>query len=397
MASELAAGVIRESIARLSTTLSHDALKAGLLDLLPAVKVPRSLVALYDDSEHTRLRYFFGTTGDRQSTLAEPVFAANDLLPAGFTAHDDPISVMVQPLTFEAEHLGLLLLQSGASSVVYDILREQISASLKGAALHQSVVQQTSLRERAERAQLEGELRIAERIQTAILPVNVRVPWLGIAAKMLPASEVGGDYYDILPSGDVCWVGVGDVTGHGLRAGLVMLMIQSMVSSLLEQAPRADPTAIVNCLNTALYRNVRERLAFDDHATFTLLRIDANGELAWAGAHEDLLVLRARDGKCESYAPAGAWIGARRDIAHATRSQSLTLEPGDRVVLYTDGVIEAMDARGQQFSLERAIALLEAERGSPDEVLCNNLVEAARRFATLQQDDMTVVVLSYQP
>lgn len=397
MASEFAATMIRESIARLSTTLSHDALKAGLLDLLPAVKIPRSLVALYEDPEHARLKYFFGTEGDHQSFTTKPVFAATELIPAGFAPDDAAISVMIQPLTFESEQLGLLLLQSGASSVVYDILREQISASLKGAALHQSVVQQTALRERAERAQLEGELRIAERIQTAILPVEVRVPWLQIAARMLPASEVGGDYYDILPSGDVCWIGIGDVTGHGLRAGLVMLMIQSMVSSLLEQNPRADPASLVGFLNTALYRNVRERLQLDDHATFSLLRLDAGGLLTWAGAHEDLIVLRARDGKCEVHAPAGAWIGARKDIAHAIHSQSLQLEPGDRLVLYTDGLIEAMDSHQQQFSLERVISMLEADGEASCDALCGALVDAAQKFAIVQQDDITVLVIRYQP
>lgn len=398
MASEFATGVIRDSIGRLSTTLNRDSLKAGLVDLLTAVKIPRSLVALYEDGSSDTLRYFFGTAGSSEAPPAQRVFSANEFYPPGFVPEDAPIALMAQPLTFEAEQLGLVVLQSGASSVVYAILREQISASLKGAALHESVVLQTALRERAERAQLEGELRIAERIQTAILPVDVRVPWLGIAAKMLPASEVGGDYYDILPAGDgCCWVGIGDVTGHGLRAGLVMLMIQSMVSSLLQQTPRENPAALVNFLNAALYRNVRERLDFDDHATFSLLRFDADGSLIWAGAHEDLLLLRARGDKCEVHSPTGTWIGARRDITAATREQTLRLEPGDRLVLYTDGLIEAMNAQNEQFGLDRVIALLEAGRSRTNDELCNDLVEAARQFAVPQQDDITVIVLSYHP
>jgi serine phosphatase RsbU (regulator of sigma subunit) len=170
-----------------------------------------------------------------------------------------------------------------------------------------------------------------------------------------------------------------------------------MVSSLLEQAPRADPVSIVNFLNAALYRNVRQRLEFDDHATFSLLRLGADGKLSWAGAHEDLIVLRARSGKCEIHPPAGAWIGARQDIAHATRQQSLELEAGDRLILYTDGLIEAMDSHGQQFSFERVLELVEANGSASNEDLCNTLVDAARGFALPQQDDITVVVLSYQP
>lgn len=397
LASDFAGGVIRESIARLSTTLSHEALKAGLLDLLPAVKVPRSLVALYDDAEHSKLRCFFGTEGATPLALHDTVYPAYELTPRGFIPQDRALSLVVQPLTFETEQLGLLVLESGASSVVYDILREQISASLKGAALHQSVVRETALRERAERAQLENELRIAARIQTAILPAVLQVPWLAAAAKMVPALDVGGDYYDVLPTAGSCWVGIGDVTGHGLRAGLVMLMIQSMVSSLVEQSPAGDPATLVNYLNAALYRNVRDRLALDDHATFSLLRVDVDGRVTWAGAHEDLIVQRARDGSCDVYPPKGAWIGARRDVSAAMQGQDLTLEAGDRLILYTDGLIEAMDADKNQFGLDRVLALIDSHAKSSESELCEVLVEAAQRFAVLQEDDITVVVLRYAP
>ncbi|MFZ5893201.1 MAG: SpoIIE family protein phosphatase [Myxococcota bacterium] len=397
LASEFAAGVIRESIARLSTTLSHDALKAGLLDLLPAVKIPRSLLALYDGADRSRLRGFFGTVGAAALDVSGLVYPARELTPPGFVPNDTATSWVVQPLTFESEQLGLLILESGANSVVYDILREQISASLKGALLHQSVVQQTALRERAERAQLEGELRIAARIQTAILPSEIAVPWLSVAAKMIPALEVGGDYYDVHPTHGPCWVGIGDVTGHGLRAGLVMLMIQSMVSSLVEQNPDSAPAALVNCLNAALYRNVRDRLALDDHATFSLVRVDPNGRVTWAGAHEDLLLQRASTGKCEIFPAKGVWVGALRDIRAATEEQQVQLEPGDRIVLYTDGVIEAMDSHHQQFGLDRVIALIEAHAHSDPATLCHSLVDAAQRFAIVQQDDITVVVLRFDP
>ncbi|MGC4092571.1 MAG: substrate-binding domain-containing protein [Polyangiaceae bacterium] len=397
LASEYAAALIRESIARLSTTLSHEALKAGLLDLLPAVKIPRSLVALYADAEQTQLRWFFGSDGAQEMAGAEANYPSYELTPPAFVPDERAVSLVVEPLTFESEQLGLLVLESGATSVVYGILRELISASLKGASLHQSVVQQTALRERAERAQLEGELRIAARIQTAVLPVDVRAPWLSVAAKMVPALEVGGDYYDVHPTPNACWIGIGDVTGHGLRAGLVMLMIQSMVSALVEQRPDSEPAALVNCLNGALYRNVRDRLAFDDHATFSLIRVDPDGLVCWAGAHEDLIVQRARDGSCEVFPAKGVWVGARRDISAATEAQRLRLESGDRIVLYTDGVIEAMDSHHQQFGLDRVISMIEAHAGADSVALCEALVDAAQRFAIVQQDDITVVVLRYAP
>lgn len=396
VSTDLAALVIREAIARLSSSLTHDTLKAGLVELLPAAKVSHSLVALYDDADQSKLRFFFGTVNEKPVQLSDAAYDAWKLTPPGWDPEGGPLSLVVQPLTFQTEQLGVLLLESGASNILYDVLREQISASLKAALLHQSVVHEAALRQRAERAQLEGELRIAERIQTAILPSVVQVPWLSVAAKMVPAIEVGGDYYDFHATDAACWVGIGDVTGHGLRAGLVMLMIQSMVSSLLEQCPSADPASVVNRLNAALYRNVRERLALDDHATFSLFHVEASGRVTWAGAHEDVIVQRA-NGSCEVYTPAGTWIAARADISSVTRNQELTLRPGDRIILYTDGLIEAMDANKLLFGLERVISLIESHARADESSLVNSLVQAAQRFSVVQQDDITVVILRYAP
>ena len=393
LASEFAASVIRDSIARLATTLSHGALRAGLLELLPAVKIPRALVALWSEHESGTLECFFSTHAERAVTFPNPNFRGTELFPPEFVPEDEAVALMFQPLTFEEEQLGLLVLQTGASSVAYDILREQISASLKGASLHRSLVREAALRERAERAQLEGELRIAEQIQVAILPVATRVPWLSLASGMVTAQEVGGDYYDILPMQDVCWIGIGDVTGHGLKAGLVMLMIQSMVSSLVQHSPKAEPSTLVNALNAALFRNVRERLQLDDHATFSLLRVEPTGVVTWAGAHEDLVIWRKQSGRCEIVASVGAWIGARSDVSYAMTDQTLQLEPGDRLFLYTDGLIEAMDSEKAQFGIERVCALLESFHELDDERLCSLIISDAKRFATVQQDDITALIL----
>src|SRR5687768_9235631 len=74
---------------------------------------------------------------------------------------------------------------------------------------------------------------IASRVQASILPGEIDVEGLAIAAQMIPAEVVGGDYYDIIPVNDGCWLAIGDVAGHGLAAGVIMLMIQSAVQSLV--------------------------------------------------------------------------------------------------------------------------------------------------------------------
>jgi serine phosphatase RsbU (regulator of sigma subunit) len=112
------------------------------------------------------------------------------------------------------------------------------------------------------------ENEIASRLQASILPGEVDVEGLAIAAQMLPAEVVGGDYYDIIPVEDGCWLAIGDVAGHGLAAGVIMLMIQSAVQSLVRLSPRASPRDLVCALNGALFENSRKRMKRDEHVTF---------------------------------------------------------------------------------------------------------------------------------
>src|SRR5262249_485431 len=157
------------------------------------------------------------------------------------------------------------------------------------------------------------------KIQTSILPKEkqLAIKNLEIAASMDPATEVGGDYYDFLPieaEPGSCFIAIGDVAGHGLNAGLVMMMIQSIVSALVRSVgPEPSPRDMLQVLNAVMYENIRERLLQDEHATLSLLRYTPNGEIVWAGAHEDLLFCRAADGVCERIPTPGTWLGAMED------------------------------------------------------------------------------------
>jgi hypothetical protein len=94
---------------------------------------------------------------------------------------------------------------------------------------------------------LEKELEIGARIQTCILPAAIEVPGLSVSARMIPASEVGGDYYGVFPTHDGAWIGIGVVAGHGLTSGLVMLMMQSAVAALGRARPDALPRPCPRC------------------------------------------------------------------------------------------------------------------------------------------------------
>src|SRR5262252_4287805 len=93
------------------------------------------------------------------------------------------------------------------------------------------------------------ENKIASKIQEAVLPGEVDIEGLEISAGMIPTEAVGGDYYDIIPVKDGCYIGIGDVAGHGLPAGLIMLMIQSTLQGLVTLSPEARPIDLLTALN----------------------------------------------------------------------------------------------------------------------------------------------------
>ena len=267
------------------------------------------------------LAYDAEPTLDRAAAIADAAPAVGTtmpavaLLPSLFAQLGRRASIVVEPLFFHERPLGCLLLEMGPrEGMVYESLAEQVSSALEGARLVDRLVDEATRRQVAERQRLEKEMEIAARIQTSILPRDVTVAGLEISAAMHAATEVGGDYYDVVPVDDGCWLGIGDVAGHGLGTGLVMLMMQSGIGALARKMPDAAPRDLLLALNTMLVENVRERLGQHEHATLTLIRYRRDGSLTFAGAHEEMLVRRAATGRCERIETPGAWVGAKRDI-----------------------------------------------------------------------------------
>lgn len=246
-------------------------------------------------------------------------------------------------------------------------------------------------------APLERELAIAQQIQTSLLPTRMRVASGEVAAGMRPASSVGGDYYDLFQTEDGgCWIGIGDVSGHGLNAGLIMLMIQSGIASIVRKEPNADPHDVIALVNQTLYENVRTRLKLDDFVTLSLLRYFEDGRIAVAGAHEEIVVWRAAQQGCEVIPTHGTWLGAMPDVSPHITTTIHRLRPGDILLLYTDGITEAMSTSGEQFGLERLIETLSQMSSTPVQSICEAMFDAAARWSAIQADDQTVLALRYR-
>ncbi|WP_438041949.1 SpoIIE family protein phosphatase [Sorangium sp. So ce128] len=379
-----------------STCLSLPLVKRMLASEMPRLHFAHAAISLYEDVQRTTLKPLFLMEDGREVDPRSESFPVQKLAPPGFLNASERRSVVVMPLMLgNTEHFGIMALGSGASEMVYDALRLQLGSAMKTVALHREVVRQVELRERLEQERGREESLVAARIQTTLVPEGpeqLAVEGLDIGAAMTPATEVGGDYYDVISRPESGWLGIGDVAGHGLAAGLVTLMIQSMVSALTSRDPGASPSELIAALNNAIYKNVRGRLKRDEHATLLLLRYERSGRVTFAGAHDDIIVCSARTRRCVCIPSTGVWLGVLPVLDALTRDSEFFLEDGDVVVLYSDGVTEARNVHQEQFGLERLCAAIEAAQSAPVEVIRDRILGEVEGWCPSPDGDITVVV-----
>ncbi len=250
-----------------------------------------------------------------------------------------------------------------------------------------------------ENRRLGTELAVAERIQMMVLPLASELQSaqrLEVAAYMRAAEEVGGDYYDVLESGNRLKIGIGDVTGHGLESGVLMLMVQS-VARALQEAGNTDPLKFLTDLNSALFKNI-ERTKIDKHMTLAFLDYDGK-EMILSGQHEEVIVLRS-NGKLERIdtIDLGLPIGLEPDIAPFVHSRRIPFEKGDYILLHTDGVTEAENSAGELFGIDRLCAEAARLKGKNADGVVAGIVEALMAYVGTQKihDDITLLVLRHR-
>jgi PAS domain S-box-containing protein len=251
-------------------------------------------------------------------------------------------------------------------------------------------------RDRLQKEALQNEIDIARRIQSSMLPRTLEAKGLEVSARTFAAEEVGGDYYDVLPTDDGAWIAIGDVAGHGLPAGIIMLTVQSAVAALTHDKPDAAPKDILGQLNHVIYENIHHRLQIHDYVTLSLIRFFRDGRLVVAGAHEDIIVYRKREGRCETLPTNGTWIGVISDIRGFTTDANYALHDGDVMVLFTDGVTEAVDRHGEPFGFDRLSQAVGEVGDQPTDKIVEHVVARAKAWCPNPVDDLTVVALRYR-
>jgi phosphoserine phosphatase RsbU/P len=240
-------------------------------------------------------------------------------------------------------------------------------------------------------ARLQAEMELAQSVQLNLLPEQApEVPGLQIWGDSVPASQVGGDFYDFVHRDERPFTfSVGDVSGKGLPAALLMAMTRAVIRANLKSRTDLTPQAIISRTNSALYSD------FADVGMFATLFVGQylpmEGEIVYANAgHSPVIYCRAGE-RAELLVADGTALG----ILPTTFSmdQRLTLHEGDLLVIATDGFSEAWNDQKEMFGYDRLLAMVEETIANPAHTIGQQLYDAVDQFNVVQNDDRTLVVI----
>jgi serine phosphatase RsbU (regulator of sigma subunit)/pSer/pThr/pTyr-binding forkhead associated (FHA) protein len=248
------------------------------------------------------------------------------------------------------------------------------------------------LEEERTKRQMEEELRLARTIQQSLLPRKLPSEgWLWATGSSVASHEVGGDYFDVTPVNQHCWSAVvADVSGKGVSSALLASLLQGALITSTEH-----PEAMGHRMER-LNRFLMDRTGGEKYATVFYCLLDLDGRLSYVNAaHCPPMVVRA-GGELQTLDATGMPVGLMETAEFAVAQRQLA--PGDKVVIYTDGVTEAQNAGGQFFGKKRLREVVTARAAEPCAVVHDAIQEAVREFTegTPQSDDITVVVLEFR-
>ncbi len=237
-------------------------------------------------------------------------------------------------------------------------------------------------------SKIQKELEIARQIQMDILPSNFpHSAHFDVAARYVPMTSVAGDFYDFLVT-DKGQAGllIADVAGHGVPAALIASMVKIAATS--QRANMADPGAFLSGMNAVLCGNTQAQFV-----TAAFVHLDAeSARLRYSAAgHPPMLLLRGNE--VLEVEENGLMLAAFSFATYSTVERSL--EPGDRLLLYTDGIVEAATAEEEEFGRDRLGALMRETAGLPPQEAVDRIVDVVQQWANAQGDDLTVLVCDY--
>lgn len=249
-----------------------------------------------------------------------------------------------------------------------------------------------------ENSRMSSELEVTRRLQQMMLPRDEElrgVPDLDISACMEATGEVGGDYYDVVCGEGRVIFGIGDVTGHGLESGVLAIMVQTAVRTLLASGD-FESRKFFDVLNRVVYDNAR-RMNCDRNLTFSLLRYE-DKVITVSGQHEEVLIIR-QNGTLEKHdtLDLGFPLGLEKTISGFIAEAKIPLRSGDVLVVYTDGIIEAVNSAGAAYGIERLCAVLRTCNKQLAGEIKETVLRSVREYVGQQRilDDISLLIVKH--
>ena len=244
------------------------------------------------------------------------------------------------------------------------------------------------LRRDQELNEMRNELELARNIQLSILPSAFpEATHFRVAARYVPMTAVAGDFYDFLHVGAMhAGILIADVSGHGVPAALIASMVKMAAAS--QRAHIGAPAQLLTGMNEALCGNAQNQFVT---AAYVYLDAEA-GEFRYAAAgHPPMLLLR--DGHVTEIMENGFILAI---LANAVYTQLVQpLRPGDRLVIYTDGIIEAKSGSGEFFGEDRFYATVQETAKLPPSEVADRIIQSVEKWAPIQDDDLTVMICDF--
>jgi sigma-B regulation protein RsbU (phosphoserine phosphatase) len=307
----------------------------------------------------------------------------------GVTWDDAVVSLVCAPLLVKSELKGVLTVYNKKDGRGFTDDDQKLLAII--AAQSAQVIENARLYEEEHKFFLmQQEVRLAAKIQLDLLPKTApAIAGYDLAGKTIPAQSVGGDYFDFIAVDEnrlaLC---LGDVTGKGLPASLLMANMQATIrgQTLVEATAKM-------CLTRANKLLCRSTDKCNFITFFYALLNHQTHQLTYANAGHNSPLLFSADGTHRPLERRGLVLGIRDQIDY--EEETIALRPGDLLLIYSDGIIEAMNSWQEEFGEERLIAVVQQNRRQPAAVLTERIIQAVKQHAgrAAQSDDITLVVL----
>ena len=250
------------------------------------------------------------------------------------------------------------------------------------------VAARQSLQRDQQLAEIQKELEVARRIQLSILPSDF--PASGkfqIAARYVPMTSVAGDLYDyVVAENTRAGLLIADVSGHGVPAALIASMVK--LAATTQRSHASNPAAVLLGMNSALHGNTQSQFVT---AAYVYLDAQANELRYSAAGHPPMLLLR--DGKVTEIAENGLMLAAFDFATYDTTARPL--QPRDRILLYTDGIVEAANSSGEFFGQTNLSKLLQDTIALSAQKAADHIIHSVQNWAASQDDDLTILVCDY--